>query len=132
MHVVGLMLSRSAVPAYGLHIREGFAAKRASECIGMLPALVGLEAAVRISYPSAKRALQTNAPGLGGNRHYKRHSTRSGVESAQHAKTFAPENYEGVDDDADSSYDRMLITTIMVVMMMLMTTMRTTRMTTTI
>ena len=51
--------------------------------------------------------------------------------SAQHAKTFAPENYEGV-DDADSNYDRMLITTIMVVMMMLMTTMRTTRMTTTI
>ena len=51
--------------------------------------------------------------------------------SAQHAKTFAPENYEGVDDDADSNYDRMLITTIMVVMMMLMTTMRTTRMTTT-
>ena len=52
--------------------------------------------------------------------------------SAQHAKTFARENYEGVDDDADSNYDRMLITTIMVVMMMLMTTMRTTRMTTTI
>ena len=53
--------------------------------------------------------------------------------SAQHAKTFAPENYEGVDDDADSNYDRMLITRIMVVMMMmLMTTMRTTRMTTTI
>ena len=52
--------------------------------------------------------------------------------SAQHAKTFAPENYEGVDDDADSNYDRMLITTIMVVMMMLMTTMRTTRITTTI
>ena len=24
--------------------------------------------------------------------------------SAQHAKTFAPENYEGVDDDADSNY----------------------------
>ena len=37
--------------------------------------------------------------------------------SAQHATTFAPENYEGVDDDADSN--RMLITTIMVVMMML-------------
>ena len=52
--------------------------------------------------------------------------------SAQHAKTFARENYEGVDDDADSNYDRMLITTIMVVMMMLMPTMRTTRMTTTI
>ena len=52
--------------------------------------------------------------------------------SAQHAKTFAREDYEGVDDDADSTYDRMLITTIMVVMMMLMTTMRTTRMTTTI
>ena len=52
--------------------------------------------------------------------------------SAQHAKTFARENYEGVDDDADSNYDRMLITTIMVVMMMLMPTMRTTRMTTTV
>ena len=52
--------------------------------------------------------------------------------SAQHAKTLAPENYEGVDDDADSNYDRMLITTIMVVMMMLITTMRTTRMTRTI
>ena len=52
--------------------------------------------------------------------------------SAQHAKTFARENYEGVDDDADSNYDRMLITTIMVVMMMLITTMRTTRMTRTI
>ena len=52
--------------------------------------------------------------------------------SAQHAKTFARENYEGVDDDADSNYDRMLITTIMVVMMILMPTMRTTRMTTTI
>ena len=25
--------------------------------------------------------------------------------SAQHAKTFAPENYEGVVDDADSNYD---------------------------
>ena len=52
--------------------------------------------------------------------------------SAQHAKTFAQENYEGVDDDADSNYDRMLITTIMVVMMMLITTMRTTKMTRTI
>ena len=52
--------------------------------------------------------------------------------SAQHAKTFAPEDYEGVDDDADSNYDMMLITRIMMVMMMLMNTMRTTRMTTTI
>ena len=52
--------------------------------------------------------------------------------SAQHAKTFAPENYEGVDDDADSNYDRMLITTIMVVMIMLITPMKTTRMTRTI
>ena len=52
--------------------------------------------------------------------------------SAQHAKTFAPENYEGVDDDADSNYDRMVITTIMVVTMMLITTMRTTRITRTI
>ena len=52
--------------------------------------------------------------------------------SAQHAKTFARENYEGVDDGADSNYDRMLVTTIVVVMTMLMTTMRTTRMTTTI
>ena len=80
VHVVDLMPSRSAVPAYGIHIREGFAAKRASECIGMLPALVGLEAAVRISYPSAKRALQTNASRLGGNRYYERHGTRSRVE----------------------------------------------------
>ena len=47
-------------------------------------------------------------------------------------KLLRQKNYEGVDDDADSNYDRMLITTIMVVMMMLMTTMRTTRMTTTI
>ena len=46
----------------------------------MLRALVGLEAAVRMSHPSAKRAVQTNPPGLGGNRHYKRHSTSPGVE----------------------------------------------------
>ena len=75
VHVVDLMPSRPAVPAYGLYIREGFAARRAPECIGMLRALVGLETAVRTSHPSANRAVQTNAPGLGGNRHYKRHST---------------------------------------------------------
>ena len=51
--------------------------------------------------------------------------------SAQHAKTFARENYEGVDDDADSNYDRMLITTTMVVMNMLMTDMMLTPMRTT-
>ena len=79
VHVVDLMPSRPAVPAYGLHIREGFAARRAPESIGMLRALVGLEAAVRMSHPSAKRAVQTNAPGLGGNRHYKRHSSSPGV-----------------------------------------------------
>ena len=79
VHVVDLMPSRPAVPAYGLHIREGFATRRALEFIGMLRALVGLEAAVRMSLPSAKRAVQTNPPGLGGKRHYKRHSTRLGV-----------------------------------------------------
>ena len=88
VHVVDLMPSRPAVPAYGIHIREGFAARRAPECIGMLRALVGLEAAVRISHPSAKRAVQTNEPGLGGNRHYKRHSSRSRVKQRSACKNF--------------------------------------------
>ena len=105
VHVVDLMPSRPAVPAYGIHIREGFAARRAPECIGMLRALVGLEAAVRISHPSAKRAVQTNAPGLGGNRHYKRHSTRSGVEQRSACKNFWAIKLRGVVHDADSNYD---------------------------
>ena len=106
MHVVDLMPSRPAVPAYGIHIREGFAARRAPECIGMLRALVGLEAAVRMSHPSAKRALQTNAPSFGRNRHYKRHSTSPGVQQCSASKkTFAPENYEDIVDDGDSKYD---------------------------
>ena len=50
--------------------------------------------------------------------------------SAQHAKTFAGENYEGV-DDSDSNYDGMRITTTMVVMNMLMTDMMLTPMRTT-
>ena len=29
--------------------------------------------------------------------------------SSQHAKTFAPENYEGVVDDADSNYDSVMM-----------------------
>ena len=94
VHVVDLMPSRPAVPAYGIHIREGFAARRAPECIGMLRALVGLEAAVRMSHPSAKRTVQLMHRALEAT------GTTNGIapapewNNAEHARTLVPENYK--------------------------------------